>query len=166
MSAHQLAQLNIGVIKGAMESPLMADFAANLERINALAEATPGFVWRLQTEQGDATAIRPFENENMLVNMSVWRDVESLNRYVYTSAHVELMRRRREWFERMDEAFLVLWWVPAGHVPSVDEALERLALLRAQGPTARAFTFRHAFPPPDAAPSRPPVTFDDACSAT
>ena len=166
MSAHQLAQLNIGVIKAAMESPLMADFAANLERINALAEATPGFVWRLQTEQGDATAIRPFENENMLVNMSVWRDVESLNRYVYTSAHVELMRRRREWFERMDEAFLVLWWVPAGHVPSVDEALERLALLRAQGPTARAFTFRHAFPPPDAAPSRPPVTFDDACSAT
>ena len=166
MSAHQLAQLNIGVIMGAMESPLMADFAANLERINALAEATPGFVWRLQTEQGDATAIRPFENENMLVNMSVWRDVESLNRYVYTSAHVELMRRRREWFERMDEAFLVLWWVPAGHVPSVDEALERLALLRAQGPTARAFTFRHGFPPPDAAPSRPPVTFDDACPAT
>jgi hypothetical protein len=165
MSTYQLAQLNIGVIKGPMDSPVMADFAANLERINALAEATPGFVWRLQTAEGDATAIRPFDDENMLVNMSVWRDVAALNQYVYTSAHVELMRRRREWFERMDEAFLVLWWVPAGHRPSVDEALTRLALLRAKGPGADAFTFRHAFPPPDATPTQPPVTFDDECPA-
>jgi hypothetical protein len=166
MSTYQLAQLNIGVIKGPMDSPVMADFAANLERINALAEATPGFVWRLQTAEGDATAIRPFDDENMLVNMSVWRDVAALNQYVYTSAHVELMRRRREWFERMNEAFLVLWWVPAGHRPSVDEALARLALLRSHGPTADAFTFRQAFPPPDATPARPPVTFDDECPAT
>jgi len=85
MSAYELAQLNIGIIKGPMDSPVMADFAANLERINALAERTPGFVWRLQTEQGDATAIRPFEDENILVNMSVWRDVESLNKYVSIS---------------------------------------------------------------------------------
>jgi hypothetical protein len=83
----------------------MADFAASLERINALADHSPGFVWRLQTEQGDATSIRPFEDENLLVNISVWRDVESLNNYVYRSAHVELMRRRREWFERMSETF-------------------------------------------------------------
>lgn len=166
MPTHELAQLNIGIIKGPMDSPVMAVFAANLERINAVAEATPGFIWRLQTDQGDATAIRPFENENMLVNMSVWRDVESLNHYVYSSAHVELMRRRREWFERMAEAFLVLWWVPRGHRPSVDEAIARLGLLRARGPTAAAFTFRQAFPPPDASRAQSPATFDDECPAT
>jgi len=165
MSSYQLAQLNIGVIKGPMDSLVMADFAAALDRINALAEATPGFVWRLQTEEGDATAIRPFDDENMLVNMSVWRDVESLNRYVYTSAHVELMRRRREWFEPMREAYLVLWWVPAGHRPTVEEAIARLEKLRAEGPSPEAFTFRKAFPPPDAGPAAAPARFEDECPA-
>src|SRR5580692_463396 len=148
VSNYELAQLNIGIIRGPMDSPVMTQFAANLQRINAVAEASPGFVWRLQTEAGDATAIRPFENENMLLNMSVWRDVESLNRYVYSSAHMEIMRRRKEWFERMREAFLVLWWVPAGHRPSVAEAVGKLEMLRSKGPTAEAFTFRQAFPPP------------------
>ncbi len=165
MSAYELAQLNIGVIKGPMDSPIMADFAANLERINALAERSPGFAWRLQTEEGDATAIRPFENENMLVNMSVWRDVESLNKYVYNSAHVELMRRRREWFERMNEAFLVLWWVPKGHRPSVAEAIAKLEVLRAKGPSPEAFTFRQSFLPPDVAQSKPPLAFGNECPA-
>src|SRR5438067_13520124 len=142
MSTYELAQLNIGVIKGPMDSPVMAEFAANLERINALAERSPGFVWRLQTEDGDATAIRPFEDENMLVNMSVWRDVESLNKYVYSSAHVEIMRRRKQWFEHMAEAYLVLWWVPRGHRPSVAEAIAKLEDLRTNGPSAQAFTFR------------------------
>ena len=166
MPTWELAQLNIGIIKGPMDSPVMADFAANLERINAVAEQSPGFVWRLQTEAGDATSIRPFDDPNLLVNMSTWRDVESLNRYVYSSAHVEIMRRRREWFERMDQAFLVLWWVPQGHRPSVDEAVARLELLRTRGPTAEAFSFRSAFPAPDAGSSRAPAAFDDACPAT
>jgi hypothetical protein len=166
MSAYELAQLNIGIIKGPMDSPVMADFSANLDRINALAERTPGFVWRLQTEDGNATAIRPFDNENLLVNMSVWRDVESLNEYVYSSAHVEIMRRRREWFERMDQAFLVLWWVPKGHRPSVAEAIAKLEVLRTKGPTAEAFTFRRAFPAPDSDPAQPPVAFGDECPAT
>jgi hypothetical protein len=166
MYSYELAQLNIGIIRGPMDSPLMAEFAANLQRINALAEAASGFVWRLQTEAGDATAIRPFENENMLLNMSVWRDVESLNRYVYRSAHVAVMRRRKEWFERMHEAFLVLWWVPSGHRPSVDEALAKLDLLRSQGPSAEAFTFRQAFPPPDSPGAQRPVTFGDECPVT
>jgi hypothetical protein len=165
MSAYELAQLNIGIIRGPMDSPIMAEFAANLDRVNAVAEQSPGFVWRLQTADGNATAIRPFENENTLVNMSVWRDVESLNRYVYSSAHVAIMRRRREWFERMDEAYLVLFWVRKGHRPTVAEAIAKLELLRSQGPSAEAFTFRQAFPPPDAAEARP-VTFDDECPAT
>jgi Domain of unknown function (DUF3291) len=166
MASYELAQLNIGVIKGPMDSPLMADFAGNLDRINAVAEASPGFVWRLQTDEGDATAIRPFDdNENMLVNMSVWRDVASLNTYVYSSAHVELMRRRREWFEPMREAFVVLWWVPRGHRPSVEEAIARLDTLRAKGPTAEAFTFRKAFGPPGATVARP-NSFGAECPAT
>jgi hypothetical protein len=161
-----LAQLNIGRIKAPMDSPVMAGFANNLDRINALAEATTGFIWRLQTDEGDATAIRPFDDPDMLVNMSLWRDVESLSRYVYQSAHVELMKKRREWFERMDEAFLVLWWVPAGHIPSVAEAIARLQKLRAEGPSAEAFTFRHAFPPPDApAAAHRPVDLDSTCPA-
>jgi hypothetical protein len=165
MSNYELAQLNIGIIKGPMDSPVMADFANNLERINALAERSAGFVWRLKTEEGDATAIRPFENENMLVNMSVWRDVESLNAYVYSSDHVNIMRRRREWFERMSEIFLVLWWVRMGHRPSVDQAIAKLGLLRAKGPTPEAFTFRQAFPPPDAPHTESPVGFSDECPA-
>jgi hypothetical protein len=151
MSAFELAQLNVGIIKRPMDSPVMADFAANLDRINALAERSPGFVWRLQTEEGNATAIRPFEDANMLVNMSVWRDVASLNEYVYRTAHMEVLRRRREWFEQMREAFLVLWWVPKGHRPNVNEAIARLEILRSNGPTAEAFTFRQPFPAPDSA---------------
>lgn len=166
MASHELAQLNIGVIKGPMDSPVMADFAANLDRINAVAEASPGFVWRLQTDAGDATAIRPFDDENMLVNMSVWRDVAALNSYVYSSVHVELMRRRREWFEPMREAFLVLWWVPRGHRPSVEEAIARLETLRAKGPTAEAFTFRKAFAPPGSAAAAAPGPFSAECPAT
>ena len=121
MSAWELAQLNVAVMKEPLESPGMADFVANLDRINALAEASPGFVWRLQSDEGNNTAFRPL-GETTLVNMSVWKDVESLNGYVYKTAHVEIMRRRDEWFERMREAFLVLWWVPAGHRPGIDEA--------------------------------------------
>ncbi len=166
MSRYQLAQVNVGVIKGPMDSAVMADFAANLDRINALADSFAGFVWRLQTEEGDATSIRPFENENLLINMSVWRDVASLNQYVYSSAHVELMRRRREWFERMDVAYLALWWIPAGHRPTIAEAIAKLEMLRAQGPTAEAFTFRKAFPPPDAARTGRAADFGDECPAT
>jgi hypothetical protein len=164
MLGWELAQLNVGIIKAPMDSPVMADFAANLERINAVAEGSPGFVWRLQTEAGDATAIRPFDDPNLLVNMSVWRDVASLNAYVYSSAHVEIMRRRREWFERLDQAFLVLWWVPAGHRPGIDEAVARLERLRSLGPTAEAFTFRQAFSKPDASAPMP-SSFDDVCPA-
>jgi hypothetical protein len=165
MAAYELAQLNIGIIRAPMDSPVMAEFAANLARINALADTAPGFVWRLQTDAGDATAIRPFENENLLVNMSVWRDVESLQQFVYRTAHAEIMRRRREWFERMAESYMVLWWVPRGHRPDVAEAVARLETLRRQGASAAAFTFREPFPPPDAPQTALPG-FSDECPAT
>lgn len=150
MSRYQLAQLNIATLLAPLDSPQLADFVANLERINALAEAAPGYVWRLQDEDGDATAIRPFGDE-VLVNMSVWRDVQALSDYVYKSAHTEMLKRRREWFAKVGQAHMVLWWVPAGHRPSVEEAAARLAHLHEHGPSAHAFSFRQAFAAPDAA---------------
>jgi hypothetical protein len=109
--------------------------------------------------------LRPL-GEETLVNVSVWRDVASLNKYVYESAHVEIMRRRKEWFQRMREAYVVLWWIPRGHRPTVAESIERLELLRAKGPTKDAFTFRRAFLPPDAAQPSAPFAFGDECPAT
>lgn len=164
MLAYELAQLNIAVMKEPLESPRMADFVANLDRINALAEKSPGFIWRLQSEEGDATAMRPL-GEDTLVNMSVWNDVNSLHKYVYESAHVEIMRRRKEWFERMREMHVVLWWVRKGHRPAVSEAIARLELLRTKGPTEEAFTFRDAYPAPDTPHRDTLFAFGNACPA-
>jgi hypothetical protein len=151
MAAYELAQLNVALMKAPLDAPEMADFVASLDRINALADGSPGFVWRLQTEEGDATELRSeLLGDNVLVNMSVWSGIEALHAYVYRSGHVEVMRRRREWFERMREAYVVLWWVPRGHRPSIAEAAQRLQYLREHGPTREAFTFRDAFPAPDA----------------
>jgi uncharacterized protein DUF3291 len=142
-----LAQINIGRMKAPLEDPSMAGFMTNLDRINALAERSPGFIWRLQTAAGNATDVRPFEDERIIINMSVWASIETLRTYIYGTAHAEFLRRRREWFERFDRAFLALWWIPVGHVPSIDEAKERLALIEAHGPTPAAFTFTAMFPP-------------------
>jgi hypothetical protein len=147
MTDFQLAQLNIATLREPLESPSMADFVANVDRINALAEQSPGFVWRLKDEDDADAATRPF-GEMRVVNLSVWQDVESLQRYAFESAHAEILRRRREWFDRMSDAYAVLWWVPRGHRPTQQEAAERLEHLRANGATAHAFTFKNAFPPP------------------
>ena len=149
MPAYHLAQFNVARMRAPIDSPVMEGFVSQLERINALAEATPGFVWRLQTAEGDATALRPYDDPMLIVNMSVWESLEALHGYVYKSPHVGPLRERKSWFETPTEPILVLWWVPAGHTPTVDEARERLDDLRAHGPSARAFTFRHAFPAPD-----------------
>ena len=146
MSEFHLAQLNIAQMKYPLDDPAMADFVARLDDINALADAAPGFVWRLQTEDGDATAI-DFFGSDALVNMSVWQDIDSLHNYVYRTAHTEVMALRKQWFERMTEAYQVLWWVAAGQVPSLEEASARLERLRTDGPTAQAFTFKRAFEP-------------------
>jgi Domain of unknown function (DUF3291) len=150
MVSWHLAQLNIGRMRAPTDDPLSAGFMAALEPINALADAAPGFVWRLQTEDGDATAIRPFPDDLLLVNMSVWASLEALADFVYRSDHREVMAQRRQWFHKMEAAYLVLWWVPAGHLPSIEEAKERLHRLRAEGPGPEAFTFHRPFPAPDA----------------
>lgn len=145
-----LAQLNLALPREPLDAPLLREFVEQLDPVNARADASPGFVWRLQTEDGNATAVRAFGDERLIVNLSVWEGLEALRSFVFTDrAHLDVMRRRREWFERMD-SFLALWRVPAGQVPSVEEAEERLETLRAHGPTPAAFTFRRHFPPPGA----------------
>jgi uncharacterized protein DUF3291 len=124
----------------------MAEFVANLDPLNSLADSSPGFVWRLQTEDGDATSIRAFEDERMIINMSVWESIEQLAEFVYRSGHVAVMRRRRAWFERI-RLYLALWAVPEGHIPSIEEAQERLAYLEEHGPSPYAFTFKKRFLP-------------------
>lgn len=148
MSKWHIAQLNVGRTVAAPGGPELADFMAALDRINALAESLPGFVWRLQSSSGNATDILVSEDPRFLINMSVWSSVEALFGFVYRSGHTDVLKRRREWFEQPAQAHQVLWWIPAGHVPTVEEALERLAQLRREGPTGRAFTFNRRYPPP------------------
>ncbi|HLY55809.1 MAG TPA: DUF3291 domain-containing protein [Stellaceae bacterium] len=152
---YHLAQINIGRFRLPFEDPANADFVAALDAVNALAEAQPGFVWRLVGEGNNATDLRPFDDPQMLINMSVWTDLEALAGFVYRMpGHREIMRRRREWFEPMD-VYMALWWVPAGHIPSIAEGTERLDLLRRLGPTRDAFLFVRPFAPPGEAPATP-----------
>ena len=159
----QLAQVNIGRLRAPVDDPLIAEFVAGLDRINKLADRAPGFVWRLQTEDGNATAVRPVADDELLaINMSVWESVELLADFVYRSGHVAFMRRRREWFERYATSYLALWWIPAGTVPTVPEAMNRIAHLDRHGPTSTAFTFKQRFaPPPDGRPIVPGGTRDE-----
>jgi hypothetical protein len=147
---YQLAEINIATFRVPMADPVNADFIANLDRVNALAESAPGFVWRLAGEGNNALDIHAYENPDTAINMSVWTDLDSLANFVYRNpGHREIMRRRREWFDRM-EFHLALWWVPAGHRPTVLEGKERLELLSRVGPSADAFLFNRPYPPPDA----------------
>lgn len=130
-----------------MDSPALADFQALLNPVNAVADAAPGFVWRLQDESGNATAIPVLGDDSLIVNMSVWESIDALWQFVYGGRHLTVMRRRREWFRRLGEQFLCLWWVPAGHIPAVPEAEERLVHLREHGPSPYAFTFKQRFDP-------------------
>jgi hypothetical protein len=156
-----LAQVNIGRFRAPIDHPIMEGFRTQLDPINALADTTPGFVWRLQTEEGNATAVRPDAADPLLaINMSVWESLDALQQYVYRSAHVGPLRDRKQWFEPMEGPILALWWVPAGHLPTVAEAMERLEYLKQHGPSSYAFTFRTPFPSPDA--TSPDVTGIDA----
>ena len=164
-----VAQVNVGRLVAPLDSPRLADFMANLDPVNAVADAAPGFVWRLQTEDGNSTALRAFEDDaegadgGILINMSVWETVDDLAAFVYGDAHLAVLRRRREWFERLKDIYAAAWWVPRGHIPAIQEAEERVKHLRAHGPTPYAFTLKVHFPAPDsadAAPVRSPEEWD------
>ena len=155
MTDWQLAQINVGRLAAPRGDRQVAGFFAELDRINALADASPGFVWRLQDDSGNATNITPAADPLFIVNMSVWADAQALFDYVYRSAHVGVMARRREYFARFEGAYQALWWVPAGMIPSIDDGLAALWRLDRFGPSAQAFTFKARFPAPDRA--GPPV---------
>ena len=146
MRGLHLAQVNVARLAAPLDSPQLADFVANLEPINAIADASDGFVWRLQTETGDATSLRFMDDDWLIVNMSVWASLEALRTYVYRSAHADVLRRRQEWFVKMIEGHVALWWIEAGTLPSLGDAEERLLRLRVDGPTPHAFTLKESYP--------------------
>ena len=146
---YQLAQLNLAKFRLPMNDPVNADFVNNLDTVNAIAESHHGFVWRLKGEGNDAMDLQVYDDPNIISNLSVWSDLESLVDFVYKNdAHKNIMRRRREWFDKM-EFFMVLWWVKAGEVPSLQQAIERLEAFQENGPSAEAFTFRNDYPAPE-----------------
>ncbi|GAA4633679.1 DUF3291 domain-containing protein [Actinoallomurus vinaceus] len=147
MTDHHLAQFNVARLRAPLDAPAMAEFLALFPPINALADSAPGFVWRLTDgEADDATSIRPY-GDDVIITMSVWESREALWDFTYRSAHLDALRRRREWFLRMAEPYVVLWWVPAGRIPSLEEARERLERVRRDGPAPEAFTFRQMYDP-------------------
>ena len=147
MPQMQLAQLNIAFAKAPMDDPIMQDFVAQIDAVNVEAENSPGFVWRLQTEEGNATGIRVFEEEDVIINMSVWESLEALKDYIYNGLHVKVLQRKADWFSKMESAHLVLWWIPEGHIPDIDEALMKLSYINEYGPTPEAFTIAKPFQP-------------------
>jgi len=147
MADFQLAQINIARARADMESDIMRGFVDRLDEINALAEESPGFLWRLKDDSGNATDIQAFDDPLMIVNMSVWRDIDSLKHFVYRTNHVDLLRDRDAWFEKTAEAHQALWWVPAGQWPTITEGVERLSYLQDHGPSDKAFTFAHPSEP-------------------
>jgi hypothetical protein len=154
VTGYHLAQLNVGLVRAPTDSPELADFMAGIDPVNAIADAEPGFVWRLQEGDGPgASALRP-RGRDLMVNMSVWETLEALRDFVYRNGpHLDFMRRRRKWFHRVAEEHLVLWWVQAGHIPDVHEGLSRLDLLRSNGPSRLAFTFRDSYDAPTSPPA-------------
>lgn len=148
MADHHLAQINIARLLAPQGDPQVQEFFDKLDEINALAEKSPGFVWRLQSEEGNATDIQPTVDPHLVVNLSVWTDAESLFAFVYKTAHTSVMAKRRQWFERFNGEHQALWWIPAGHKPDVYEGFAKLWHLEHYGPTLHAFTFKMRFPPP------------------
>lgn len=140
-----LAQLNIAKVKFELDAPEIKDFVDNLEPVNNTAETSEGFVWRLQDESGDATHIQAFSDPDILVNMSTWTSVDALKNFMFRTHHRDFLRRKKEWFHNMAEDSYVLWWVPVGHIPTVEEAVERLQHLRDNGDSPYAFTFKSNF---------------------
>jgi heme-degrading monooxygenase HmoA len=155
MPAHEIAQLNVGRAVAPLDSPVMAGFMNWLDEINALAERQPGFVWRLQGDNGNNTSLKVTDDPLFIVNLSVWASIDALYDFTYQSAHKAVFKRRHEWFERQDQPNMVLWWQAAGTIPSADDALARLERLTTLGPTPDAFTFKQRFAAPDSAGEEP-----------
>jgi len=149
MAKYQLAEINIARIKGVnIEDPIMKEFVDNLGAINMLAESSAGFVWRLKGEDNNATAFNPYNDEQVIINISVWESIESLESYVFKTLHADFLRRRKEWFQKFGKVTTAMWWIKEGEFPSVEEAVDKLARLQEEGPSSKIFDFKIKFPPP------------------
>ena len=145
---YHIAQFNVAKMIASFDDLVMQDFVDGLEPINTMADNSPGFIWRLQDDSGDATSIQAFEDERILVNMSVWESLDALKGFVYRSAHLDFLRNKKVWFQPLTGSNLVLWWVQEGHIPTVAEGKRRLEILASRGPSQEAFTFSTSFPAP------------------
>ncbi|GFR70991.1 hypothetical protein ElyMa_003801100 [Elysia marginata] len=148
---YHLAQVNIATARAPLDNPIMQGFVDQLDAINALADNSPGFVWRLQTDDGDATALQVFDDERIIVNISVWESLDALKTYVYAGDHLTVLKNKKSWFNKMPGPTLALWWIPKGHIPSIDEAKAALETLKNRGSSPEAFTFAGPFPAPSTA---------------
>lgn len=143
--SHHLSQVNISRMIAPLSNPIMAEFVAQLDSINRLADNTPGFVWRLQTQEGNATSISAYDDELILFNLSVWESIDALKQFVYRTQHGKVMLQRKKWFHKSEGIDMALWWIPVGHIPTVDEAKKRLQHLNDYGDSAYAFSFKNQF---------------------
>ena len=148
MPGYHLAQINIARMLAPIDDPIMAEFVAQLTPVNALADNAPGFVWRLQTENGDATSLKVYDDNMIIVNMTVWDSAETLREFVYKNAHYGVLRDRKRWFGQFDGPYYALWWIPAGQLPGIEDGKGRLDHLRQHGDSNYAFSFKHMFPMP------------------
>jgi hypothetical protein len=153
MAMYHLAQINIGRMNAPLTDPIMHGFVSRLDEINKLAESSPGYIWRLQTDEGNATAIKVYEDERIIINMSVWESIDALFNFTYKTVHTQPLRERSQYFEKM-EIFMTLWWIPVGHIPTALEGKERLEHYQAHGPTPHAFSFKNRFPMPETEPAK------------
>lgn len=150
MSEYQLAQINIARMKGVnIDDPIMQEFVDNLDKVNELAEVSEGFVWRLKDESNNATGINPYSDEQILVNVSVWESIETLEKFTYKTFHTDFLKRRKEWFEAFGKAYYALWWIKKGEFPSIEEAVEKLDYLQKNGASKAVFDFKKRYSPPD-----------------
>lgn len=149
MTEHHIAQINIARMKGVdIHDPVMKEFADNLDAVNAIAETSPGFIWRLKDESNNATSFDPYGDVRILINVSVWESIEALEDFMYRSFHSDFLRRRKEWFHSFGQSHTAMWWVPAGHTPTLQEAVDKLSHLQQHGPSADVFDLKTRFPKP------------------
>jgi len=149
MSQYFIAEINIAKMKGVdINDPIMKEFVENLDAVNQIAEKSEGFVWRLKDENNNATSLNPYNDETIIINVSVWKSIETLENFMYRTFHSDFLKRRKEWFLTYGSAHTAMWWIPEGHIPTMQEAVEKLSFLQTNGPSPNSFDFRHKFPAP------------------
>jgi len=149
MSQYFIAEINIAKMKGVdINDPIMKEFVENLDAVNQIAEKSEGFVWRLKDENNNATSLNPYNDETIIINVSVWKSIETLENFMYRTFHSDFLKRRKEWFLTYGSAHTAMWWIPEGHIPTMQEAVDKLSFLQTNGPSPNSFDFRHKFPAP------------------